>query len=63
MTLKKKRKHLCPGSIFIMEERAKKDLNRSPSPFFYPSAVLTVYEVKFLYCGALVMHEALKSAA
>lgn len=51
---------LYPESIFIIEERARKDLRRSPSPFSYPKAGLMIHEVEFPRCGALVMHEPLK---
>jgi len=65
MTLGKKEKRkmesLCPESIFIIEEKAKKDLKRSPSPFSYPKAGLMIHEAEFPRCGSLVMHEPLKS--
>lgn len=64
ITLKKKKKEsLCPESIFIIEERARKDLRRSPSPFSYPKAGLMIHEAEFPRRGVVMMHEPLKSAA
>lgn len=52
---------LHPESIFIVEERDRKDLKRSPTPFSYPQAGLMIHVVEFPRCGALLIHESLKS--
>lgn len=51
--------NVCPGPVFITEERARKDLKRSPSPFSYPKAGLMIHEAEFPRCGTMVMHEPL----
>lgn len=57
----KKMESLHPESIFIIEERDRKDLKRSPTPFFDPQAGLMIHEVEFPRCGALLIHESFKT--